>query len=278
MTRLGETAASCYLPPSTAAGIGQLFRDLIEDEKDGSHLKLFSPIDLLIVLSLCSDELKPISRYSNRLKNQVDSYMESLPIPDKSYLYRKWIKPEPVALIGSAKIDDCLKEKEAEKLAYQKSHLAMFLFDLAQGKYGRELKDRYRVEVEEIEEKVRDTSLWLLYGLESILEVPNFYYHLKTKCNLTDQRVIEIDNEFKRLSGYIYSLLPNLRYRSALGELIRGIKNSFKNLERYPGEGTIKKLENAGIASINDLVGLKTEDLISKGIQKQYAELIIKYV
>lgn len=278
LTRLGKTSSRCYLPPATAASIGQLVRDMLYDESDGGHLVQTSPIDLLIVLCLASMELKPLARYSKSLEERVANYMEGLPLSEKSYLYRKWIAGDAAALIGSARIDASFNESSAHKTAYQCTHLAMFLYDLSKGAPVRDLQDRYRVNVTEVEEKVRDTALWLLYGLENILEVRNFYFHLRTVCEVEPENIKPVELAFKRLSGQIFGLLANLRYRSNLGELIRGIKRVYPKAGRYPGEGTIRRLEEAGISCLGDLVGKKFDDLVGIGIQRNYAELIVSYM
>lgn len=278
LTRLGKTASRCYLPPATAANIGQLVRDMLYDESDGGHLVQMSPIDLLIVLCLASMELKPLARYSKNLEERVANYMEGLPLSEKSYLYRKWIAGDAAALMGSARMDTNFTESSAHKTAYQCTHLAMFLYDLSKGVPVRDLQDRYRVNVTEVEEKVRDTALWLLYGLENILEVRNFYFHLRTVCEVEPENIKPVERAFKRLSRQIFGLLANLRYRSNLGELIRGIKRVYPGAGRYPGEGTIRRLEEGGISSLGDLVGKGVEDIVAMGVNRIYAELIICYL
>ena len=73
-------------------------------------------------------------------------------------------------------------------------------------------------------------------------------------------------------------MIANLKFRSHLGELVRGIKRVYPNAESYPGEGSIKKLEAVGITSIKGLVGKTATDLTTLGIQKKYADLIVGYV
>ena len=72
--------------------------------------------------------------------------------------------------------------------------------------------------------------------------------------------------------------MANLKFRSKLGELIRGIKNVYPHAESYPGEGTIRKLEGIGINSLMGLVGKTKDDLSRIGISADYAELIVGYM
>ncbi|MFZ5590498.1 MAG: helicase-related protein, partial [Bacillota bacterium] len=278
LTRLGKTASRCYLPPTTAANMGQLIRDMLQDQPDGRHLVQMSPIDLLIMLCLTSSDLKPLARYSKSLAERVDSYMEELRLEEKSYLYRQWIAGDAAALLGSARVGANFKESEAHKVAYQQTHLAMFLYDLSKGEKVRNLEARYRVNVQEVEEKIRDIALWLLYGLEKIFEVRNFYFHLRAVCEVSPEQIKPVEVAFKRLSRLVFSLLPNLRYRSSLGELIRGIKNVYPRAGHYPGEGTIRRLEEGGVSNLRDLAGKSLDDLVKLGVQRRYAELIVGYI
>ncbi len=278
LTRLGQTAARCHLPTILSANIGQLVRDLLQDAPDGGHLNQMSPIDLLIILCLTSTELRPIARYSKPLETKVASYMEGLPLSEKSYLYRQWIAGDAAALMGSARVDISLKDTDARKLAYRRAHLAMFVYDLSKGIPPRDMQSRYRVNVEELEERIRDTALWLLFGLEEIFEVRSFYYHLKEICEVSPEETKQADRAFKRLSRQAFGLLPNLRFRSSLGQLVRGIKRVYPNAKRYPGEGTIRRLEEGGIANLGDLIGKSVDDLIALGAERRYAELIAGYV
>ena len=72
--------------------------------------------------------------------------------------------------------------------------------------------------------------------------------------------------------------MDNLKFRSPLGEMVRSIKNVFPHADSYPGEGTIRRLEAAGVTSIKDLVGKTPEQLVALGVRNDYAELIIGYV
>ena len=132
--------------------------------------------------------------------------------------------------------------------------------------------------VVEKKKKIRDTSLWLLHGIEEILAIPNFYYHLKSDCNSAEQEIEEVEKEFNEVSSQIFSLLADLKYCSKLGGLVRGIKSVFSNVNRYPGKITIQRLEEGGIFELKDLVDKDVSDLVNIGVQRNYAELIIDYV
>ena len=276
LTHLGKISAKCYIAPLTAANIGQLFRDLLEDEPSGRHIASFSPIDYLITLCLVSDENRPIARYTKALEAKVHSYMEALPFAEKSYLYRTWIAASPDALYGSARIDST--QADARKRVYQATYTAMLIYDISRGLTQAQLDVFYKLETEELQERIRDNAIWILCGLEQLLEVKSFYFHLKENCHAEYDQIQSVDSAFKKSSHDIFSLVANLKFRSKLGELIRGIKNVYPHAESYPGEGTIRRLEGIGINSLMGLVGKTKDDLIRIGIRADYAELIVGYM
>ena len=276
LTHLGKVSAKCYIAPLTAANTGQLFRDLLEDDPSGGHIHHFAPIDYLITLCLVSDENKPLTRYSRALETKVHSYMEALPFNEKSYLYRTWISSTPEALYGSARVDS--SSADSRKRVYQATYTAMLIYDISRGLTQAQLDVFYKLDTEEIQERIRDNALWILCGLEQLLEVKSFYYHLKENCHAEYEQIQSVDNAFKKSSSTIFTLVGNLKFRSKLGELVRGIKNVFPHADSYPGEGTIHKLEGAGISSLMGLVGKTQDDLVRIGIRAEYANLIVDYM
>ena len=276
LTHLGKVASQCYLPPITAANIGQLFRDLLADNPTGEHISSLNPIDFLIILCLVSDETRPLVRYSKSLTAKVHAYMESLPLEEKSYLYRTWLSSSPEALLGSARVDS--NTSDAEKRVILSTFTAMFIYDLSRGLSPAQLKEFYKVDSEEIQEKLRDNALWILCGIEQVLEVKSFYFHLKENCGATTKQIQQVDHAFSKSSKTIFTLIANLKFRSRLGELVRGTKRVFPHADSYPGEGTLRRLELAGFTSIKSLVGKTPADLVTHGIQQAYADMIISYI
>lgn len=276
LTHLGRVASECYLPPITAANLGQLMRDMLADSPSGLHISQLAPIDFVIILCLVSAEVRLGIRYSQALERQVAAYMEALPLEEKSYLYRTWIATSPESLYGSVKVEN--SQEEPRKKVYQATFVAMMIYDLARGLSAEQLNGFYRVDVDEIQEKIRDNSLWQLFGIERILEVRSFFFYLKSACDADPEQIRLVELAFRKASRTIFSLVANLKYRSRLGELVRGIKRIYPNAKSHPGEGTIRKLELSGITSIKDLLGKKTEDLVQLGISRVYADQIIGYI
>ena len=276
LTALGQVSSRCYFPPLTSANIGQLIRDLLADDPSGKHIANFMPIDYIIMLCLCSNEFKNIARYSKKMEASIHSYMESLPFEEKSYLYRTWIAAEPDALWGSARVD--YSPTDAKKQVYQRVYTAMLIYDLSKGIPSQQMKDFYKIDVDEIQEKLRDNVIWLICGVERLLNVRSFYYHLKENCKAEARDIHSVDIAFKRASKVVFGLIGNLKFRSKLGELVRGIKRVYPHAESYPGEGTIKRLESAGITSLKDLVRKTSDELVAAGVQRQYAAMIVGYI
>lgn len=276
LTHLGKVASHNYIPPITAANFGQLVRDLLSDKPDGYHIKQFAPIDYLIILCLVSSENKPMARHSKTLVNKIEGWMEALPLEEKSYLYRTWIINSSEELLGSASVINNVPN--AEKYVYQCAYTAMMIYDLSKGISYSRIKDYYSIDVEEIQEKLRDNAIWILSGFEQILEIKSFYYHLKNDCEASTNDVQSTDVAFRKASKLIFGLIANLKFRSNLGELVSGIKRVYPHADTYPGEGTIRKLEENGISSIKDLVGVTSSELVELGIRRDYADLICGYI
>lgn len=276
LTALGQVSSRCYFPPMTAANISQFIRDLLLDDPSGKHLAEFAPIDYLIMLCLTSNEFKTIARYSKKVETSITQYMEALPLEEKSYLYRTWLAAEPESLWGSARTD--YSSVDAKKQVYVRTYTAMLIYDLSKGIPVAQLKSFYKIDVEELQEKLRDNAIWLLSGIERLTNVRCFYYHLKENCKATPEQIHSVDVAFRKSSKNVFTLIGNLKYRSKLGEMIRGIKRVYPHAENYPGEGTIKKLEAAGIVALKDLVRKSADDLVALGVQRKYADLIVSYV
>lgn len=276
LTALGQVSSKCYFPPLFAANIGQLIRDLLSDEPSGKHVDAFTQIDFLIVLCLVSKDLKPLARYSKKMETNILSYMEALPLDEKSYLYRTWISSSPEMLWGSARVD--YEAKDEKKQVLPRVYTAMFLYDLSKGKPAAVLDDYYGIDSEEIQEKYRDNAIWLISGIRKLLEVRCFFYHLKENCKAEADAIHGVETAFKNASRTAFKIIENLKFRSRLGELVRGIKQAYPHADSYPGEGTIKHLEAGGITSLKDLVKKQVGDLVGLGVKQQYAEMIIGYV
>ena len=141
-----------------------------------------------------------------------------------------------------------------------------------------DLGNKYQVNAAEVEEQIRDTALWLLRGWEKILEPTNFYYHLRKECEATPEEIKMAEKAMRQMSQTIFGLMANLKYRSSIGEIVRGIRSYYPGRYRYLGERTLKRLEDASIGTIGALSKKTLTDLTQLGIRIEAAELILGYV
>ncbi len=278
LTSLGQTASECYLPPWTAACFGQFFRDLLSADPTGGHIAKLKGIDFLILLGLVRDDVKLGGRLGEQLRSRVNAAMEGLPFSDKSYLYAKWMRNAPEELLGSARLGPAFSSKTADKISLRAAAVALFLFKLSHGERLDMLQGQFGDDVVELQEKLRDNCIWLLAGIERILDVKCFYYHLRENCGVAPEQTKSIEHAFHEASRQLFDLISSLKYRSALAGLIRGIRNVYPTAPRHPAEATLRDLERGGILSLKDLVGKTENDLIALGISAEFAKMITGYM
>jgi hypothetical protein len=69
-----------------------------------------------------------------------------------------------------------------------------------------------------------------------------------------------------------------LKYTSPLGSMLRGIRRSIRGLNgSIVGIGTIRRLEAAGITTMQQVSQMKLSDLETLGVTKRFAKQIIDY-
>ena len=112
--------------------------------------------------------------------------------------------------------------------------IAMFLYDLSRGRQISMMNSYYGVDADEIQEKYRDNVMWLLCGVEKMMEVKCFYYHLKENCSASFENIRAVEKAFQHSSKLLFGLVGNLKFRSALGEMVRGIKRVYPHADSYP--------------------------------------------
>jgi helicase len=76
-----------------------------------------------------------------------------------------------------------------------------------------------------------------------------------------------------------YDLMENLKYCSALGPLMRGVRYSLRSSkEPILGVGTIRKLESAGVVNLQQVAAMDLHALVVIGVQRRFAKQIQAYV
>ncbi|MFC1837210.1 DEAD/DEAH box helicase [Thermodesulfobacteriota bacterium] len=292
LTKLGVNAVRSVLPLKHAAGIGQLFRDILEIDARDNFFSRWSPIDHLILLELLAEQspkLKGLNSITDSLTEKVDGWFEGKKTNEKSVLFAEWIHGKPGyskadQLLGSLEIAEKSTPNDwkdrARKLAYQAAFNAIIMTDLSNGKSISDIERSWGIsELSGRQESWRDRTLWLLSGQLKTYALKCFYYHIKEECQADTERTQRIKSCFKKMQFQVYSLIEQIKYCSPLGGLLRGVRSMLKN-SKNPNLGiqTIRRLEEGGISSIMEASQLSLDDFLKLGVQKSYAKQIRQYL
>lgn len=286
LTVLGREATRAVLPLPLAAGYGQLIRDILTVDPDDEILARWRPLDHLLLLTLLHDRSFTLRRHSKQLDEIVDGWLESH--SDEAPALYKWIRGQD----GHSKADEILGSigvkveatgskvaEQCRKVAYQALFHAIVLFTRSQGKSIRHIEQEFGIKgLEGIEEQWRDNFLWLLSGLARILTTRAFFFHLKQECNADLARIRRVERAFQRMRHQVFDLLDDLKYCSPLGSLLRDIRRHAPKKGRKMGVQSIRRLEQAGIGSLKDLVGKDSGQLVKLGLQRQMADQVVGYL
>ena len=294
LTALGQSCARTMVPPDLAAGWGAFIRDSLSSHPDGSGIANLSEVDLFLLTLLSTDTFKPLIRWNKDLDESMRRFHSDLPGGQRSHLLNEWF-PGPSAphlqgLYGL--LDQHQRSGLTKAKAYQHAivclHAAMLLRDLAQGEAISTVAANYAVpDLEERRDEIVDRTIWLLHGLERLLEVPHFYHHLMEQVKLDKPQIKPVEQAFRSLSKRIFHLTANLRYATPLGGLIRSIARQVReeNKKRLaadpeatkltaPGEQTLQTLLAHGINTRPKLGACSEGNMISWGIRKDHAMLL----
>ncbi|AMA10656.1 DEAD/DEAH box helicase [Picosynechococcus sp. PCC 73109] len=287
LTVLGERATKGMLPLEIASGYAQLLRDLLTiDPKDGL-LADWQALDHLLVLDLLSGRSPSLCRYGKKIPELVEGWAEKQG-QETPLLFRKWIRGEDgfsqaEEIMGSLGISSGKRGKAHSKWAREQGYLSMVrvmvLAGRSQGVKVADLERWYGVKnLGGVEEKWRDELLWLLSGVARLLEIRTFYYHLKENCGADFERIKRVKKLLKKMQFQVYVLMDLLKYCSPLGSVLREIRRTTAKGQAKVGIASIRRLEDAGVESLKDLVGLSVEDLVGMGIRRGLATQIRGYV
>lgn len=225
LTTLGAKATRAVFPLHVAAGFAQLIRDLLAIDDADRLLGGWSPLDHLVLLELLEPQRSLTLRYSQRLADHVDGWIEATP-GSPSLLFREWIMgakggSRADELLGSLGVSIAKKgegPEGARRVAYQAVFRAIVLTELGQGKPIDALERRWDLEhLAGVEERWRDTLLWLLSGLAAVLDVRCFFYFLREECSATDERMARVRRALRRMRKQTFELREELKFCSPLG-------------------------------------------------------------
>jgi hypothetical protein len=284
LTAVGRAGVRAMLPLPYLAGVGQLVRDLISLDPDAKLVSRWTPLDHLFVISLMSDRAPKLCPFSESLANRLDGWLETKPIEEKSLLFAEWV----MGTAKGTKADELwgslgsrvASADIARKKAYVMMLSALVLDERSRGVSLGDIERRWDLSgLSGTEESWRDTVLWLLAGHTALFDVRNFYHHLREVCSATDGEIRATKHAFRAMRHQAYDLLERLKYCSPLGPLMRGIHASLRTRsEPTIGFGTIRKLEEAGVATLQEVEAMDVDLLVAAGIQRRFAEQIRAFV
>lgn len=282
LTVLGQRSIQSMLPIEIAGGIGQFLRDLLSVDRSGQLIENLQPLDHLIILNLLHKDKNVFRPFSKSMVNDVDAWIESHP-HESPLLYKKWFRGKPDTSHAQEVLGSLGLSLEGKGIysewAYKQSYLATFnsivLYERGLGTSEVEIERKWSVKnIGGVEERWRDEYLWLLSGVEKILDLRCFYYHLKETCSASDEQIQQTKKAIKRLHYQVLELQEILKYCSPLGPVLRSIRKSSRSTV---GIKTIRRLEDAGITSLAELAKLSKMEMEKLGIRKSLATQIFYY-
>ena len=276
------------LPLTYVAALGQLTRDLMSLDSDAKLLRRWSPLDHLFLIALLSERAPRFRRFSKSLASQIDGWIESRPIDEKSMLFTEWVMGSATAskadeLLGSLGISIQRSASRHSDAARKQAYLAMLgailLDERSRGVSIEDIERRWGITgFDGLDEGWRDTALWILAGHAAVFEIRSFYYHLQEHCSADTGQIRDTKRALRRIRSQTYDLMEQLKYTSPLGSMLRGIRASLRALNgSVVGLGTIRKLEAAGITTPQQVSQMKLDDLKRLGIATRFANQIIGY-
>ena len=288
-TRLGQAAIRGSLPLRVAVGVAQLIRDLLSVDPEDSALSHWSTLDLLLLVELVTN--RPLLRksFSENLAQQVDDWASR--DETKSVLFQHWIRgasgfSKAQQLLGSLGLenngtsDGKGRKQNTSKTARERAYLAMFraiiLWQRSQGAMAADLERRWQIrELDEIQEQWRDDRLFLLGALRGIWDIRCYFFHLKEDCAANDERILRVKRAFQRVNILSLQLLNMLKWCSPLGAVFSRLRaNRSSGQKGSPAQGTMRRLEDAGIVTVAQLREQTLDELISLGVRSDMAAQI----
>lgn len=276
LTVLGESAVRAVLPLPIAGGLGRLFRDLLALDSDDEYLGRWTPLDSLIVLELLHGQTPSLRRYSADLNESVIGWIEAhgsmAPV-----LFRHWLRgnkgySNASEVLGSLGVVPKIKVADLEEWSRQQGVLATFksivLYERALGRSVSDIARQWQIKVDildGIEERWRDTMLWLLGGLSHVLDVRSFYFHLCGECGASPERVKVVKRHLGTMCHQTYDLIEQVKFASPLGAMVLAMRR--RNGKAGVGVESMRKLERAGVTQIAQLRKLSDHELKDLGLR-----------
>lgn len=281
LTRLGEASIRSVLPLDVGTGLARLVRDVLSLAEDAQTLGRWTPLDFLIVLDLLHEGLPTLRRYSTGLAEQVAGWCEAHP-QQVPMLYRRWLRgakghSQAAEVLGSLGVEPTERGVDRDEWSRARGVVATFhaivLYERAMGRSVEDLTRQYEVaNLEGLEERWRDTMIWLLAGLARVLDIKSFFFHLKEDCHAQPERIVALKRQLASMRRQALELIEQIKFASPLGALVLAMKRR----KHKPGVGlaSIRRLEAAGVTSVSDLARLTPDQLATLGLRGDIARRI----
>lgn len=283
LTRLGESTVRSVLPLDVGAGFGRLMRDILSLSEDAETLGRWAPLDFLIVLDLLHDGLPSLRRYSAVMAEQVASWCEAHP-QQVPMLYRRWLRgakghSQAAEVLGSLGVEPTERSVDRDEWSRTRGVVATFnaivLYERAMGRSVEDLGRQYGVSnLEGLEERWRDTMIWLLAGVARVLDIKCFFFHLKQECAASDERIKSVKREMAGMRVATLELIEQLKYASPLGGLLLAMKRIG---QKGVGTETLRRLEGNGITSTLQIAELGIDGLVATGVRRPVAKKLVAH-
>jgi len=284
LTRLGDAAVRSVLSLDVAAGFGGLIRDILSLGEDSETLARWTALDFLIVLDLLHEGLPSLRRYSADLAEQVAGWCEAHP-PLLPMLYRRWLRgakghSQAAEVLGSLGVEPKERGVDRDEWSRTRGIAATFqsivLYERAMGRSVEDLTRQYGVaNLEGLEERWRDTMIWLLAGASRLLDIKCFFFHLKADCSASDERIKTVKRYLARMRMAALELVEQLKYASPLGGMLLAMK---RRGQTGVGTETLRRLESLGVSRPADLGRLGLDGLIAAGVRRSIAKKVLAHV
>lgn len=286
LTVAGLTASRAGLPLPLAAGILQLFRDIIQVDETDRLLTDWTTFDVLLAIELLAERSPTLRRNSASLADALQAWMERHAASHTSTLWREWLHDfteKSDDLAGSLGLTD---EKGGRLLGpklIRHSQLALLrtivLLERSAGESVEQLGKRWAIsQLAGIEEDWRDNRIWLASGIAQLADYALVSWHCNHVCKLSEVRRKRIRKALAGIRRAAYDICGRLTTCSPLGALLGGIRNQQKAAAARVGVSTIRSLEAAGIRNLNDLAAKTRGDLVELGVRSDLAAQLISYV
>jgi len=283
-TTLGNTIIRASLPLSVGSGIAGLFRDIFSVDPHDRCLSEMTGLDVLVLTELVAAEKGIRVKFSKKLMEGVDRWMEVTGNP--SLFYKEWIRGDVThsksdQIMGSLNLKHYTDEAQSHSHAYLACFQAIILWQRAHGTSVADLERRWGKSVhglDEFEEKWRDDRLFLISAMLNLWDVKVFYFHLKNDCDANEERIKCIKRRLQKLRAYAYQTMDLVGWCSPLGPVFTRLRSALgRSGKANPAKGTMRQLEEKGVQSIEQLKSLNLDDLLQLGIRKNFANKIIAF-